>query len=295
MKRLPLLLCVCLPLLLRADPVADLAQALDRLHHHASYSWETTITPASVSIVLSTITYANDLDPTGRRTVAQWTPQPIVGRTDTAQGTLLTANMSRRDGSEIPFRVLGKGDQHAYELAKEWLTSDEFDHRMVSEKKYPAPARITVSGPTGSPNNVGGSSTFYTARLLRALRPPAAELDQLLTGAEPVMRQGKTLVVTLSPETAADFVYSLRHRDSYATSEARPSFAEGSLTINLKEGEIVSYDVKIDADIGSHQNSAYKGREHSITLKKNTKLSKFDRTKLDVPAAAEQKLAASVD
>ncbi len=137
------------------------------------------------------------------------------------------------------------------------------------------------------------SNMRHTGLLLAALHAPADELTALLADANPAMRVSGQLVATLSESTAKAFVHQLRDRDGYATTEQPPQSASGSVTIWVKDGEIVKYEVRIDANVDSYTQRNVAGREHLVKFVKLTELSKFDQTMISIPAEAQPKLFAT--
>ncbi len=142
MKRLrALLVLTALSLIGRADPVVDLAQALDRLQHHSNYTWSTTITPTQVSIATRTIADPNRApEAAGKWIDDGYVVVPIVGASDVKFGTIRTAPVSRTPPGSQSIKVVSLGDRTVFGPPAHWFSAAEFDtHVLESSSMHPAP------------------------------------------------------------------------------------------------------------------------------------------------------------
>lgn len=282
----PLSLFLALPFVIRADYLEDLNGALQRLRSHQSYAWEMTLTP---SMITPETTFRSSSTPDSSRAAGldagleRTTPQvvtlgaaPLTGVTDRDLGSVLTAcaTLSSRDTS---VRVVLRDGQAVAETDDGWFTLAEIEALLA------APPQRRRTPPSGVPILI----SFRVARGCAALRLPAEELLALLADSNAPMQVNSEIVATLSEEAASRF---LTDHDSIGMRSAAPQSAsgDGSLTIWLKQGEVVKYEVRV---AGTTPNQT--GRERNVQLVKTTTFSQFDHANVSVPKKALAKLAAA--
>lgn len=259
------------------DPLVELSSALKRLRAHDTYAWETTLGPGHVATYVSTTLVADEVYPKGAPAVknVKWIPAVIRGTTDRRLGTAIEAPVSRNPEFSVALHVITREGRSVVRLYDTWMTAAEM------EKRYAGKPPLPVSLPASALELRNGSwSALHTARVEFALRAPADELDFLLEGSNPPMQMGPTLVATLKEETAKKFLHELRDREGPGISDVPARRANGAMTIWLKEGEVVKYEVAITGTFP----------DRDAELKKITTLSQFDQASVEMPRAALQAL-----
>lgn len=281
-----LALCLALPFAVRADYLEDLNHALQRLRSHQSYAWVMTLAPSVITpegrirtSALPDSSRAAGLDAGLERTTPQEASlraAPLMAVTDKNVGSVITA-CATHFGADTSVRVVLRDGQAVAETDEGWFTLPEIEAALA------APPQRQRTPPSGVPI----WNSFRVARGCAALRPPAEELLALLADSNPPMQVNSEIVATLSEQAAIRF---LTDHDSIGMRSAAPQSAsgDGSVTIWLKQGEVVKYEVRVG---GSAFDQV--GHERNVRLVKTTTFSQFDRAKVSVPKKALAKLAAT--
>lgn len=279
--RLPVLWSL-LSALAFADSAVELDQAIRRLQTHSSYAWETTLFPATVSVWESESKIPDPDSKSGVRSQIDLVPAPIRGATVIDQGSVLWASL---DLKETLYRgwmtAVIRNGQGVAETSEGWLLTSEIDRTIAALPPPPAEQQIPFLK----------RLSLRTGRLMLSLRTPAEELSALLAGSNPPMQAGKAIVATLTEATAKQFVFDHRYRDGEHPMTTNPVSAQGRLTIWLKAGEVVKYEVTVETDAWVDSTRYGKLKE---PLTKTTTLDKFDRATVEIPAGAGVKLESAV-
>jgi hypothetical protein len=275
--RLPVLSSL-LPALAFADSAVELDQAVRRLQTHSSYAWEITVFPANVSVWESESKIPDPDSKSGVRSEIDLVPAPIKGVTVVDQGSVLWASLDLKDTLYRGWMAAVIRDGRGVaETSEGWLPTNAIERAIAALPPPPAEQQIPFLK----------RHSLRTGRLMLALRPPAEELSALLAGSNPPMQAGKTIVATLTEATAKKFVFDHRYRDGDHPVKTNPVFAQGRLTIWLKDGEVVKYEVTVETDAWVESMRYGKMKE---PLTKTTTLSKFDRATVEIPTEALAKL-----
>jgi hypothetical protein len=288
-----------------SDLGAHLSAALARLDSHQTYAWETSIAPASLlretvptfnldhqrpngSVLSNDSTrYDVDLSPvhTMERTV------PISGVTDVrTRSTLITwdfdaVTVGRKNVFEaFTMHVVSRPDGRVVEMPDGWREQAEVERVAAKDAAFFADKAALRSLPQRDSRKLGHG---FVGRFLASLHNPAEELRLLLADASAPKGSENTVVCALTEKTSLALWRDLRFRDGAYSSDVLPVSAKGSVAITIRNNEITQYEVTLDGEMAAPADaSAVKSQTQTIHLVKTTTLSKFDRARVDIPAAA---------
>jgi hypothetical protein len=216
---------------------------------------------------------------------------PISGVTDVrTRSTLITwdfapINVGGENLSDaFTMRVVSRPDGRVVEMPDGW--------REQAEVERIAAKTATVFGDKAALRSLPQRESFnfrygIMGRFLVSLRNPAEELRFLLADASAPKGSENTLVCALTEKTSLALWRDLRFREGAYSSDVLPVSAKGSVAITTRNNEITQYEVTLDGEVAAPANtSAPKSETQTIHLVKTTTLSKFDRARVDIPAAA---------
>jgi hypothetical protein len=191
---------------------------------------------------------------------SQFTPGPTEGKTDKDGYIWIssTFNDNTAEGAK-------KGDKVAVKGEDGWQSASE------------------VSGGGGGGGGGGGNPAAFMARRLQTLKPPAAEVQDLISKVKDITKDGDTYSGELTEEGAKALLTMGRRRGGgtpSATTEAK-----GSVKFWLKDGALTKYQSKVS---GKRE---VNGEERQIERTTTVEIKDVGATKVSLPDEAKSKLS----
>ena len=198
----------------------------------------------------------------------QWRPGPTEGRT-AADGTT-HVTMTRGDNT---FEAVLKGSKVALKTPEGWQVPPE-----------PGAGRQG-----GGPGAGAGGGAAMVGRTLATLRPPAAEIEDLLGKVKEVRKTEAGYVADLTEAGAKDLL-TRGGRGGRAGGGPgggalpEPQDAKGTVKVWLKDGQVAKYELNVQGRMTMGQ----QGRDVEINRTTTVDISNIGSTKVEVPEDAKK-------
>lgn len=189
---------------------------------------------------------------------SQFTPGPTEGKIDKDGYTWLSVTFNDNTTEGIK-----KGDKVAIKGEDGWQSASDAD--------------------SGGGGGGGGFNpvTFMTRRM-QNLKPPAAEVQDLLSKVKDLKKDGETYSGDLTEEGAKSLLTMGRRGGGGASA---PTDAKGSIKIWIKDGVLAKYQSKVSGE------REFDGEERNIERTITVEVKDIGATKVSVPDEAKKKLS----
>jgi len=185
---------------------------------------------------------------------SQFTPGPVEGKAD-KDTTWLSSSF--QDNTSIG---VAKGKKVVVKTDEGWKTAEELGD-----------------------GNGGFDMNSFMARRMQNLKAPAAEIEDLVSKADELKKDGDVISGDLTKEGAGSLLNFFGRRRG--ANQPAPKDAKGTLKIWLKDGAIVKYETKVSGTVAGRDGEDVK-REQNTT----TEIKDVGTTKIDLPEDAKKKL-----
>jgi hypothetical protein len=193
---------------------------------------------------------------------SQFTPGPTEGKIDKDGYTWLSVTMNDNTSEGAK-----KGDKVAVKGEDGWQSASE------------------VSGDGGGGGGGGNPATFM-ARRMANLKPPAAEVQDLISKVKDITKDGDTYSGELTEEGAKSLLtMGFGRRGGAGGNRPAPTDAKGSVKFWIKDGALTKYQSKVS---GKRERN---GEEVEIERTTTVEIKDVGATKVSLPDEAKKKLS----
>lgn len=187
---------------------------------------------------------------------SQFTPPPTEGKTE--KGGFNWLSTTFQDNTSIG---LAKDKKVAVKTDEGWKTAEEIGQ-----------------GEGGFDPNV------FMARRMQNLKPPAAELQDLISKTKGIQKNGDTYSGDLTEEGAKSLL-TFRFGRRGGNPPPPPTDAKGSLKVWLKDGAVAKYEFKVSGK------QEIQGETRDVERTTTVEIKNIGTTKVEVPDEAKKKLS----
>lgn len=187
---------------------------------------------------------------------SQFTPGPTEGKVEKDGTTWLSSAF--QDNTSIG---LVKGKKVVVKADDGWKTAEELG-----------------DGGGGFDPNV------FMARRMQTLKAPAAEIQDIISKAGELKKDGDVVSGDLTKE-GAESLLTMGFGRRGGNNRPPPKDAKGSVKIWMKDGELTKYELKVTGK------AEFNGEERDIERTTTTEIKDIGKTKIDVPDDAKKKLS----
>jgi hypothetical protein len=187
---------------------------------------------------------------------SQFTPGPTEGKLDDQGYTWLSATYNDNTTEGVK-----KGDKVAVKGEDGWQSASDAE--------------------TGGGGGGGFNPVTIMARRMQNLKPPAAEVQDLLTKVADLKKDGDVYSGDLTEKGAKDLMMGFRRRRA----GPGPTDAKGSVKFWIKDGALTKFQTHVTGKV------EFNGEERDIDRTVTTEVKDVGTTKLSLPDEAKKKLS----
>lgn len=166
---------------------------------------------------------------------------------------------------------------------------------LVSVNLFNTQIEAVVRGEKGAIKTDGGWMSFaeatagneqqnqgrFVTRILQNMKPPGADLQELIAKSPDIQKTDDVYAWTLS-EDAAKALFRFGRRAG--ENSPAPKNLKGSAKLWIKEGQLVKYEISVSGTVDAN------GMEVDVDRKSSVEIKNVGSTKVEIPAEAKAKL-----